>query len=129
MKKILLFTLFCVMVMLPYSLTAQTTSAKKIIPGIWKGKLTADGTDLTIIFKLNLAGADTLKATLDSPDQGGFDIPMGKVTVEDKKLIIEAPDLNGEYRGVLTGDSTIDGTWSQNGAAFPLNLKKQVKKL
>jgi uncharacterized protein len=127
MKKIVWLTLVSVFVMLPFSLSAQTSS-KKIIPGSWAGKLSAQGMELRIIFNIK-SEADVLKATLDSPDQGGYDIALGKVTLDAKKLIIEAPDLKGEYSGVLTGDSTINGTWTQNGATFPLNLKKQAKKL
>jgi uncharacterized protein len=128
MKKIVWLTLVSVFIMLSYSLSAQNSSSKKIIPGSWGGKLSAQGMELRIIFNIK-SEADVLKATLDSPDQGGYDIALGKVTLDAKKLIIEAPDLKGEYSGVLTGDSTINGTWTQNGTTFPLNLKKQAKKL
>jgi uncharacterized protein len=128
MKKVLWLTLVSAFIMLPFSLSAQNSSSKKIIPGSWGGKLSAQGMELRIIFNIK-SEADVLKATLDSPDQGGYDIALGKVTLDAKKLIIEAPDLKGEYSGVLTGDSTINGTWTQNGATFPLNLKKQAKKL
>ncbi len=44
--------------------------------------------------------------------------------VKDKKLVIKAPTLMGEYNGTITGDSTIDGTWTQRGVTFTVNLKK-----
>jgi len=62
---------------------------------------------------------------LDSPDQGAKDIPGGQVSFDMKKLVLKAPSINGGYSGIVTSDSTIDGTWSQNGGTFPLNLKKQ----
>ncbi len=83
--------------------------------------------DLRVIFNLKLAGKDSLTFTLDSPDQGAKDIPGGKVSIDMKKVILQAPALNGEYSGTLTSDSTINGTWTQNGATMPLNLKKQGK--
>ena len=52
------------------------------------------------------------------------DIPVVRIIMNEKKLVIQAPDLNGEYNGTITGDSTMVGTLSQNGADFPLNLKK-----
>ena len=73
---------------------------------------------------MKLIEKDSLTATLDSPDQGAKDIPVGQVILDKKKLVIQAPGLNGEYNGTITGDSTMEGTWSQNGADFPLNLKK-----
>lgn len=127
MKKILLLTLFLVLVILPHSLNAQTSSTKQIVPGAWLGKISAEGMDLRGIFNLKLAG-DSLTATLDSPDQNAMDIPLGKVTLDNQKIVIQAPGINGEYNGVVTSDSTIDGTWTQNGTTFPMNLKKQVKK-
>ena len=38
---------------------------------------------------------------MDSPDQGATGIPVGPVEVKDDSLIIHAPTLRGEYRGVL----------------------------
>jgi uncharacterized protein len=125
MKKILLLTLFSILFALPGTLCAQNTASKKKIPGSWLGKVSADGMDLRVVFNLKLIEKDSLIATLDSPDQGAKDIPCGKVTLDKQKLIILAPGINGEYNGTMTGDSTIDGTWSQNGGTFPLNLKKQ----
>ena len=113
--------------MVPNSLSAQTASAKKIVAGSWLGKLSADGMDLRVIFNLTLTNKDSLTVTLDSPDQGAKDIPAGPVTLDKQKIVIQAPGINGEYNGTVTSDSTIDGTWTQNGVTSPLNLKKQVK--
>lgn len=111
--------------MLSNSLSAQKATYNKIVPGSWLGKLSADGMDLRVVFNLKLTGKDSLSATLDSPDQNAKDIPCGKVTLDKEKLVILAPGINGEYNGVITGDSTMTGTWSQNGGTLPLNLKKQ----
>jgi uncharacterized protein len=122
MKRIFLFLLTAIM--LSNSLSAQNVTKTKTLPGAWFGRISADGTDLRIVFNLKLTEKDSLVATLDSPDQGAKDIPVGQVILDKTKLVIQAPDLNGEYNGTLTGDSTMDGTWSQNGMDFPLNLKK-----
>lgn len=127
MKKILFVTLLSILIMVPNSLSAQTASAKKIVAGSWLGKLSADGMDLRVIFNLTLTNKDSLTVTLDSPDQGAKDIPAGPVTLDKQKIVIQAPGINGEYNGTVTSDSTIDGTWTQNGVTSPLNLKKQVK--
>jgi hypothetical protein len=124
MKRIVLLPLLLVVIMLTNSLSAQNTINKNILPGFWLGKISTNGVDLRLVFNLKLNDKDSLIATLDSPDQGAKNIPLGRVILDMKKLVIQAPDLNGEYNGTITGDSTMEGTWSQNGADFPLNLKK-----
>jgi hypothetical protein len=127
MKKILFLILFLVLIMVPNSLSAQTTSSNKTVAGSWLGKISADGIELRVVFNLKIE-KDSLICTLDSPDQGAADIPCGKVTLDKQKLVVLAPVINGEYTGTLTSDSTINGTWSQNGGTFPLNLKKKIIK-
>jgi uncharacterized protein len=89
------------------------------------GKLSADGMELRVIFNLKLVQKDSLTVTLDSPDQNAKDIPAGPVIVAGKKVTIKAPGINGQYDGTITSDSTITGTWSQNGGELPLDIKKQ----
>jgi hypothetical protein len=127
MKKNLFISLVSILIMVSYTLSAQNASSKKNIAGSWLGKLSADGMELRVVFNLKLTGKDSLTVTLDSPDQGAKDIPGGQVTLDKQKLVIQAPSINGEYSGVVTSDSTINGTWTQNGGTFPLDLKKQVK--
>jgi uncharacterized protein len=127
MKKILFVTLLSILIMIPASLSAQNTTAKKNVTGSWLGSLSANGMELRVIFNLKLVEKDSLTATLDSPDQGAKDIPCGQVTLDKKKLVIQAPGINGEYSGTVTSDSTMTGTWTQNGNTLPLDLKKQGK--
>jgi hypothetical protein len=124
MKRIVLFPVLLVATMLTISLYAQNTTNRSILPGSWMGKLSTNGIDLRLVFNLKLNDNDSLIATLDSPDQGAKNIPMGIVILDDKKLTIKAPALLGEYNGTITSDSTIDGTWTQRGASFTVNLKK-----
>ena len=127
MKKNLFVSLVLVLIMISNSLSAQNTPAKKNVAGSWLGKLTADGMDLRVVFNLKLTEMDSLTVTLDSPDQGAEGIAAGPVTLDNQKIVIKAPDINGEYVGTVTSDSTMEGTWTQNGGTFPLNLKKQDK--
>lgn len=124
MKKIIVLPLLMVMTMLTTSLSAQNTINKKILPGSWLGKISTNGIDLRLVFNLKLNDKDSLIATADSPDQGAKNIPLGSVILDEKKLTIKAPMLMGEYKGTVTGDSTIDGTWTQRGTSFTVNLKK-----
>jgi alpha/beta superfamily hydrolase len=124
MKKAAHLSILLVAFLLTNSLSAQHVINKNILPGSWLGKISTNGVDLRLIFNLKLNDKDSLIATADSPDQGAKNIPLGRVVLDDKKLTIKAPLLTGEYNGTITGDSTIDGTWTQRGATFTVNLKK-----
>jgi pimeloyl-ACP methyl ester carboxylesterase len=112
------------LIIMPTFSNAQIMINKTILEGSWLGKLSTNGVELRIVFNLKLNDHDSLTATLDSPDQGAKNILMGKVVLDDRKLTILAPALSGEYEGIITSDTTIDGTWSQGGAKFTVNLKK-----
>ena len=125
MKRSKYFLIIAVLVMVTNALNAQDKVKNTILPGSWMGKLSADGMELRVVFNLKLVQKDSLTVTLDSPDQNAKDIPAGPVIVENKKVIIKAPVINGQYEGTVISDSTITGTWSQNGSTLPLDIKKQ----
>jgi uncharacterized protein len=125
MKRSKYFLIIAVLVMVTIALNAQDKVKNTILPGSWMGKLSADGMELRVVFNLKLVKKDSLTVTIDSPDQNAKDIPAGPVIVENKKVIIKAPGINGQYEGTVKSDSTITGTWSQNGGTLPLDIKKQ----
>jgi hypothetical protein len=127
MKNIIAFAIILCMVSI--SAISQQSTDKKTIAGSWLGTLSSNGVNLRLVFNLKLNDKDSLVASMDSPDQGAKNIPMGQVILKDKSLIIKAPMLAGEYNGTITGDSTIDGTWTQRGAKYDINLKKLNKPL
>jgi uncharacterized protein len=127
MKKSKYFLIIAILVMVTNALNAQDKVKNNILPGSWMGKLSADGMELRVVFNLKLVQKDSLTVTLDSPDQNAMDIPAGPVVVENQKVIIKAPGINGQYDGTIMSDSTITGTWSQNGGTLPLDIKKQKK--
>lgn len=124
MKRIVLLPAILVAMVLTNSLSAQSAINKNILPGSWLGKISTNGIDLRLVFNIKLNEKDSLIATADSPDQGAKNIPLGRVILDDKKLTIKAPSLLAEYNGTITGDSTIDGTWTQRGGNYKVNLKK-----
>jgi pimeloyl-ACP methyl ester carboxylesterase len=97
--------------------------------GSWMGKLEVSGTQLRIIFHIKVDDQAKMSATLDSPDQGARGIGMGEVTLQGDSLTIEAPVVMGSYKGIVTSDTTIAGSWQQAGGSFPLDLKKQQQDL
>ncbi|HEY3440859.1 MAG TPA: hypothetical protein VGK29_08915 [Paludibaculum sp.] len=104
--------------------TPKTSPAVAIeFTGVWEGTLEA-GQSLRLRLKITNAGSGAT-ATLTSVDQGGAEIPVSAITQKDAKLTLEVKAVNGGYEAELNKESTeLTGTWSQNGNAIPLKLKK-----
>lgn len=123
MRKISLSVFILFISLLTTSLSAQNNISRKNLAGSWLGTINA-GASLRIVFNLKYHPNDSLSATMDSPDQGAKNIPLGKVSVRNDSLIIAAPALMGIYAGAVKNDTTITGTWTQRGNRIELNMKK-----
>lgn len=93
--------------------------------GDWHGALAISGTRLRLIFHIMQEG-DALKATMDSPDQKAFGIPVQTVVFADPELTIQMPNIGLTYTGRLAGDS-IAGTFSQGMLTAPMGLSRTAK--
>ncbi len=106
---------------------AQEPAEQKGVVGHWVGTLSAMGTELRLVFHIERNGEDGLSGTMDSPDQGAYDLRLSSVTDEDGAVVFSLASLGGEYRGQLSSDgSSIEGSWSQGGATFPLPLERST---
>jgi pimeloyl-ACP methyl ester carboxylesterase len=122
--KNILYALIAVIIIIPSFVLPQ----EKGIEGFWLGSLKVSGINLRIVFHITKAGEGSYKATMDSPDQGAKDIPVEKVTFADNKVKIEMPNIQGVYDGTLSAEGTkLNGTWTQAGRVFPLDLDKTEK--
>lgn len=96
-------------------------SLEKVL-GYWEGKLNINGTDLRIGFEIK-AEDGLLKATMDSPDQGAYDLPCSSASFEEGKLQLEMQGLGVRYIGEPKGEE-MTGTFEQNGMSLDLNMKR-----
>lgn len=96
------------------------------ITGDWLGTLSIGNTELRVVFHLRTDADGKLTGTMDSPDQGAKDIPIGPILVTDDTLRMRVPSIAGTYAGVYKEDSTktLDGVWIQGGQRLPLSLKR-----
>ena len=95
------------------------------IDGAWAGTLDAGGTKLRAVFHITNT-ADGLTATMDSPDQGAYGLPVTSVNRSGSSLKLELKPIGGAFEGKISGDlATIEGTWTQGGGSFPLTLMRQ----
>src|SRR5512133_1624596 len=123
MKRVIGFS-FLILLLSANSINAQKNPDKTFLQGSWLGKLSVNGVDLRLVFNIKSNEKDSLSATMDSPDQGAKNIPLGRVILKDENLTIQAPLLLGEYKGTIINDTTIKGTWTQRGASYDIELKK-----
>ena len=95
--------------------------------GDWAGVLAPGGVNLPIVIHITSAADGKYSGTLDSPSQGGYDIPMTLVEIENNRLIFEIKSIGVYYEGVLdTKKDLIEGKFIQGGV-MDLNLSKQQK--
>ena len=96
------------------------------ITGDWIGTLNARGAELRLALHITKAPDGTLKATLDSIDQGANGIPVDSVSFKDSKLSLGIDAVHGTYEGTVSADGkTISGTWTQ-ATPLPLEFKRGV---
>ncbi len=104
---------------------AQDQSDKSKIIGTWQGSLKVPGVELRIVFNISQPAEDSLTATMDSPDQGAFGIPVSKVTFKNDSLKALVKGIGGLFEGKVADNfSRIDGHWKQSGMSFLLALKR-----
>ena len=98
------------------------------IAGTWQGTLDVTVVKLRLVVEFKKKDGGGYTATMDSPDQNAFDIPIDEVTIADKTVKFTIKGLGGAYEGKLADDGKqIDGKWSQGGLSLALNLKPGEK--
>ncbi len=127
MKRIDLVSILITLLFVSQNLSAQNTITKESVTGSWLGRINTGAISLRVVFNLSVIGNDSLVATLDSPDQGAKNIKLGLVTLSGDSLKISAATLMAEYKGTIKNDTLIEGTWTQAGNTFPLDLAKLKK--
>src|SRR5690625_852319 len=99
------------------------TVASQDITGQWKGDLEVFGSKLPLVFHISNSD-DGYSATMDSPAQQAFDIPIDQISFENHRLLVIITALNAEYSGKLEEDE-FSGEFQQNNMKFPLDLTRQ----
>jgi dienelactone hydrolase len=99
------------------------------ITGRWNGLLEVRGSKISLVFNISKTDAG-YSATMDSPDQGAKDIPVGKISFENSKnLTLEIPMAQITYTATLDPSNEFIGNFNQAGNSFPMNLSRVIKKI
>jgi len=97
--------------------------------GDWEGALSPMGNTLRVIVHFKNQPDMTVKATIDSPDQGATGLDLSDVVQKGSSIEFQLRMAKGSYKGELNKEGTeISGQWTQGGAPVALNLKKVTAK-
>ena len=95
------------------------------VEGYWKGQIDLGVQKLEMAFNIKVVEGGFV-STLDVPAQGAFDVPVDKTDFYKGHIDLRMDAMNATYSGQLK-DRTIEGTFTQHGMSFPLNLEWAVK--
>lgn len=91
----------------------------------YRGVLMIGERRLQLVLKLRREG-DGYAATLDSPDQNAWDLPVDGVVVAGDELRFAMIAIGASFAGRLDDERIeLDGTWTQRGHPFPLLLRRE----
>lgn len=94
--------------------------------GNWVGKIHTGVMKFTFVFKFWIDDDNTLKGTLDSPEQDLKDIPVNEIIIKDDSLKLDIRSIQRKYYAVMNkNEKVINGCYIRNGQInLPLVLKK-----
>lgn len=128
MRPFLAFFLCLGLLNLAYVQADPPVQAKpdaKSVEGTWQGTLKVSAFELRLAFKIKKKPDGSLRATMDSIDQGAKDIPVDEVRWKDPDLKMELKKIAGVFEGKVNKDySQFEGTWKQSGGSWPLTIKR-----
>ena len=113
--------IFILFIVIPFQ-TLMLQQKNKITDN-WMGVLKISTVELRIVFKISENEDGSLKALLDSPDQGAFGISVDSVIYNDPNVKFDVPSVAGFFEGKFEQDSIV-GTWNQGGSSLPLTLNR-----
>jgi uncharacterized protein len=103
---------------------AQLTGAPQ---GTYSGTLQAGEAQLHLLLHLSKGANGSLRATLDSLEQGVFAIEANSVSFANFNLKLELTSVGARFEGKVSPDhASIDGNWWQGTASIPLKFRRET---
>ncbi|SRR5579875_1269001 len=107
---------------LPLVLTPSSVGTKNL-SGTWLGTLTTADGKLLLALNVQPAANGALTATLDSPYQKAFAIPVTSIVASNGVLTFAMSALDASFTGAI-GGTAISGTFTQRGQKLPLTFAR-----
>lgn len=102
----------------------STVAFSQKIEGVWHGALSVKGMKLRLDFNISKKDSGYV-ATMDSPDQSAFGIPMTAATFLNNQLELTLVAAKIVYKAILQND-TLKGEFTQAGQSMPLEMTRNV---
>jgi len=104
---------------------AQTANVPQ---GTYAGTLQAGDAELHLLLHLSKNANGSLRATLDSLEQGVFSIEASGVSFSNNTLKMEVTSVGARFAGKVSPDQEIiEGEWSQGEASLPLKFHRETR--
>lgn len=110
-----------------FFLLLSTYCFAQTFQGSWQGNIKIPNASLKVVFHVTIDN-NTWQATMDSPNQGAFGIPIQSVVVKNDSIFIKDARMLMQYTGVLKGDE-ISGKFIQGSFSTELNLEKETSSI
>jgi pimeloyl-ACP methyl ester carboxylesterase len=95
--------------------------------GTYSGTLQAGEAQLHLLLHLSKGANGSLRATLDSLEQGVFAIEASSVSFANFNLKLELTSVGAHFEGKVSPDhELIHGNWSQGSASIPLIFQRET---
>ena len=95
--------------------------------GTYSGALQAGEAQLHLLLHLSKNANGSLRATLDSLEQGVFAIEATSVVFSNSTLKLEVTSVGARFEGKVSADQeSIAGEWSQGQASLPLKFRRET---
>jgi len=122
------FPVFLTFLALTFPLVRPTSAQVVAFPqGTYSGALQAGEAQLHLLLHLSKNSNGSLRATLDSLEQGVFAIEATSITFSAATLKLEINSVGAHFEGKVSPDQiSIDGTWSQGSASLPLMFRRET---
>jgi uncharacterized protein len=105
----------------------QPQRISSTLEGRWSGSLQAGEALLHLVLHVSKAKDGSLKATIDSLDQGVYGIEVTSLTRKGSTIHFDVPSVGASYEGKLAADHrSIEGDWSQGSVSLPLIFHRQA---
>ena len=124
-----LFTIVPWLIMLLLLPCARGAAAQMVgVPqGTYSGTLQAGEAQLHLLLHLSKGTNGSLRATLDSLEQGVFAIEANSVSFTNFNLKLDLTSVGARFEGKVSPDhEVIDGNWSQGSASIPLRFRRET---
>ena len=105
----------------------QPQRSSSTLEGQWRGSLQAGEAMLHLVLHVTKAEDGSLKATIDSLDQGVYGIEVTSFAQKDSILRFSVASVSASYEGKLAADQRgIEGDWMQGSVSLPLIFHRQI---